>query len=107
MEVLAVAGSAERALEHLPDPAVDLVLVDVSLPMMSGIGLVILLHEKYPALPCVMISGHFSGYYVRRSLDAGARGYLLKDNADDILEGIQRVLEGDIYVSAELLGRDK
>jgi DNA-binding NarL/FixJ family response regulator len=102
MEVLAIAESAEQALEQLPDPKVDLVLVDVSLPTLSGISLVFMLHEKYPDLPCVMLSGHFSEHYVRRSLDAGARGYLLKDSADDILVGIRHVLDGEIYVSKEL-----
>ncbi|HSB01104.1 MAG TPA: response regulator transcription factor [Anaerolineales bacterium] len=101
-DVVAIAGSAEEALEKIPGLAVDLVLVDVSLPKTSGISLVFLLHEKYPNLPCVMLSGHLSPHYVRTSLEAGARGYLVKDRADKILIGIRRVLEGEIYVSEEL-----
>lgn len=103
-DIQAIAASAEEALGLLPDPGVDLVLVDVSLPNMSGISLVLILHEKYPDLLCVMISGHLSAHYARRSLEAGARGYLLKDSADDMLQGIQRVLKGEIYVSQELGG---
>ena len=102
MQVIAVAKSAEEALDQIPDLEVDLVLVDVSLPKRSGISLVIVLHEKYPALPCVMLSGHRSSQYARRSLDAGARGYLIKDRADVILEGIRHVLNGEIYVSEEV-----
>lgn len=102
MEVVSVAKSAEEALAQIPDLAVDLVLVDVSLPARSGISLVIALHSKYPDLPCVMLSGHRSSQYARRSLDAGARGYLIKDHADGILQGIQRVLDGEIYVSEEV-----
>ncbi|HEX9333965.1 MAG TPA: response regulator transcription factor [Anaerolineales bacterium] len=102
LEVVDIAKSAEEALEKIPDLAVELVLVDVSLPKRSGISLVIALHAKYPDLPCVMLSGHLSRHYARRSLDAGARGYLIKDRADGILEGIQRVLDGEIYVSEEL-----
>jgi DNA-binding NarL/FixJ family response regulator len=102
LDVVAVAGSAEEALEKIPELEVDLVLVDVSLPQRSGISLVLLLHEKYPDLPCVMLSGHLSPHYIRSSLEAGARGYLVKDRADGILTGIQRVLEGEIYVSEEL-----
>ena len=101
-EVIGVAGSAEEAFEILPDLEVNLVLVDVSLPYRSGISLVIALHQKYPNLPCVMLSGHLSAPHAQRSLDAGARGYLIKDHVDDILEGIQHVLEGEIYVSEEL-----
>ena len=102
LEVVAVAKSAEEALDQIPDLKLDLVLVDVSLPGRSGISLVLFLHEKYPDLPCVMLSGHRSSQYARRSLDAGARGYLIKDHADGILEGIQHVLDGEIYVSEEL-----
>ncbi len=102
LEVVAVAVSAEEALEKIPELDVDLVLVDVSLPKRSGISLVFLLHEKYPELPCVMLSGHLSPHYVRTSLEAGARGYLVKDRADGILTGIRHVLKGEIYVSEEL-----
>lgn len=101
-DVVGIAGSAEEALEKIPDLKLDLVLVDVSLPKQSGISLVFILHEKYPSLPCVMLSGHLSPHYVRTSLEAGARGYLVKDRAEGILIGIRRVLEGEIYVSEEL-----
>ncbi len=43
-----------------------------------------------------------SQHYARSSLAAGARGYLVKDHADEILKGIQRVLQGEIYVSEEV-----
>jgi DNA-binding NarL/FixJ family response regulator len=102
LDVVAVAATAEKTLEKLPTLKVDLVLVDVSLPRMSGIELVSHIHAKYPDLPCLMLSGHTSGHYVQRSLDAGARGYVIKDNTLGILEGIHRVLAGEIYVSEEL-----
>ena len=99
LNIVATAESAEEALAKIPDLDVELVLVDVSLPERSGISLVIALHAKYPELPCVMLSGHASQHYARASLAAGARGYLVKDHASEILEGIQRVLQGEIYVS--------
>lgn len=102
LEVKGVATSAEEALVILSTLEVDLVLVDVSLPRRSGINLVLVLHEKYPDLPCVMLSGHLSNHYAQRSLEVGARGYLVKDHAEEILEGIQHVLNGEIYVSEEL-----
>ena len=101
-DVAAVAKSAEEALESIKDYDIDLVLVDVSLPRRSGISLVVVLHEKYPDLPCVMLSGHLSRHYARRSLEAGARGYLIKDHSREILEGIQHVLDGEIYVAQDL-----
>ena len=100
--VVAIAPSAESAQERLPDIDVDLVLVDVSLPKMSGIDLVAKLHEHYPNLPCLMLSGHNASQYVKRSLAAGARGYLLKEDVTGILEGIDQVLRGNVYISKSL-----
>jgi DNA-binding NarL/FixJ family response regulator len=102
MEVVSVARTAERALQELPEQEFDLVLVDVALPEMNGIGLVALLHEEYPDLPCLMLSGHALKHYVDRALRAGARGYVLKDNSHDIINSIRHVLQGEIYVSPEL-----
>jgi len=79
--------------------------VDVSLPDMSGIDFVAALQKDYPHLPCLMLSGHTSAQYVERSLAAGARGYVIKDNFNGILEGIERVLQGEIYISEELQDR--
>jgi len=102
LDVVAVAETAEKTLETLPGLNVDLVLVDVSLPRMSGIDLVREIHKIYPNLPCLMLSGHTSPRYVERSLEAGARGYVIKDNTQGILEGIQHVLAGEMYLSEEL-----
>ena len=102
MEVVTIARTAERALQELPAHEFDLVLVDVALPEMNGISLVALLHEEYPDLPCLMLSGHALAHYVHRALRAGARGYVLKDNSREIVNSIRHVLRGEIYVSPEL-----
>ena len=102
MKITTVAPSAERALLELHLQRFDLVLVDVSLPQMNGISLVGMIRDQYPGLPCLMLSGHALAHYKNRALDAGARGYILKDNAKGIIEGIRRVLNGEIYVSKEL-----
>jgi DNA-binding NarL/FixJ family response regulator len=104
MQVAAVVTSSEEALAKLPELKVDLALIDVSLPEMSGIELVAKLRQKYPQLPCLMLSGHLSEDYVQRSLEAGAHGYIIKDNRLEILEGIQQVLAGETYLSIKPLG---
>ena len=102
LNVVAVVQSAEQALEELPALNVDLVLADVSLPEMNGISLVKVLREKYPHLRCAVLSGHLSVEYVQRAMDAGAHGYMVKDNPAGILEGIQHILKGEVYVSKEV-----
>lgn len=102
LDVVAVVDSAEAAQKKLPELKVDLVLVDVSLPRMNGIELVERIHKDCPDLPCVVLSGHRTSDYVNRSLAVGARGYVLKEDIDGILEGIPAVLQGRIYVSKAL-----
>jgi DNA-binding NarL/FixJ family response regulator len=101
-QVADVAETAEDALERLPNAQVDLALVDVVLPHTSGIELVSQIRQKYPELPCLMISGRRSSQYVKRSLEAGARGYVLKDDIHEVIHGIRSVLDGDIYLSKQL-----
>jgi DNA-binding NarL/FixJ family response regulator len=101
LNIVAVFPSGEEALDKLLELNVDLVILDVSYlpPHMDGIDLVQRIHTKYPHLCCLMLSGHKIPQSVKRSLNAGARGYILKDNLAGILEGIQRVLNGGVYVS--------
>lgn len=102
LQVVKVVNTAEKALKAMPGLKIDLALVDVSLPKMSGIELVNELRSHYPDVVCLMISGHISTNYVRRSLEAGARGYAIKDSASGIVEAIHKVLDGEIYVSKEI-----
>jgi DNA-binding NarL/FixJ family response regulator len=102
LNVIAVVDSAEKALEQLPGLKVDLVLADVSLPHMNGINLVRELRAKYPHLRCAVLSGHLSPDYVQRALEAGAHGYMVKDNPGGILEGIQHIMNGEVYISKEV-----
>lgn len=102
LEVTEVARTAEIALQKLPEQEFDLALVDVFLPKMSGISLVALIHDRYPDLHCMMLSGHMLDHYVQRALQAGARGYVLKDHSDEIIEGIQHILKGETYLSKDL-----
>ena len=102
LNVQEVISSAEEALEKLPHLDADLLLIDVSLPKMNGIRLVGLIHEQFPDLRCLMLSGHLTPFYVKRSLEAGARGYVLKDDISGVLEGVEKVLNGEIYISKAL-----
>ncbi len=100
--VAALVSTGEAALEQLPQRTVDLVLIDVSLPTMSGIELVSAIRQTRPDLRCVMLSGHHELDYVRRALAAGAQGYVLKENPLDLIEAVRAVAAGDMFLSAEL-----
>ena len=97
-----VLDSAEKAMDAMPELNVDLILVDVSLPKMSGIEFVSLIHTSRPEIPCLVISGHVSRRYARRSVEAGAHGYAVKDSISGIIEGINHILNGEIYISKDI-----
>jgi len=102
LQVVGVARDAEEALRLVQEVNVDLVLVDFSLPDMTGVELLEKLHDEYPNLRCAILSGHLLPQHARRALASGARGYLIKDDPVGILTGIQHILKGEIYVSEEL-----
>jgi len=102
LQIVAVAENAETALRYLRESSVDLVLVDYSLPDMSGVNLLEAVLAEHPALRCAMLSGHLSLQHARRALEVGARGYMIKDDPVGILNGIPRILKGEIYISDEL-----
>ena len=104
LEIVAVAESGEAAQKYLREAKVDLVLVDYSLPDVSGISLVEALLAEHHDLVCAMLSGHLSLQHAHRALEVGARGYMIKDNPLGILSGIPRILKGEIYISEELRG---
>jgi DNA-binding NarL/FixJ family response regulator len=60
------------------------------------------LRSEHPGLACAMLSGHLSLQHAHRALELGARGYMIKDNPLGILNGIPRILKGEIYLSDEL-----
>ena len=93
--ICGMASNAEEALAELADaPGVDLAIVDVSLPGMSGISPVSELRHRRPDVRCVMLTGHKQERYVTRAFEAGAHGYLVKGSAD-LLERIEEFAMGD------------
>jgi two-component system NarL family response regulator len=110
MVVAGDANDAESALEVLADREVDVVLVDLRLPGMSGIELILRLREKRLEAKVIVLSSHGGDENVFRSLNAGAQAYLLKDTLrTELLDAIRTVARGERYVTrtatAELAAR--
>ena len=104
------AEDAQNALQAVAELHPDLVLVDLSLKEGSGLDLIRTLRTRQTMLPVLVVSMHDETLYVERALRAGARGYIMKHEATDIMmNAIRRVLRGEIYVSdkmmTKLLGR--
>ena len=103
VEVCAQASSAEEAMSLVESENPDLAIVDISLPGMSGLELVKHLHALKPDLYTLVVSRHDESLYAERAIRAGARGYIMKHEAGDVLmKAVRRVLSGGIYVSDEI-----
>lgn len=99
-----VAASAEEAIVLLEDGhQPDVLLVDLSLPGMSGIDLVRVVGERWPGVRCLILSGHARRSYADEALAGGAKGYVLKGAPRQLREAIRAVLAGGQYVSEALL----
>lgn len=99
---LAICGAADTALDALeviPRLQPDLVLTDYSLPRMSGVELVERLGSLVPEQRVALLSAHMEPAYAEKALAAGAAGYILKEDGQSLVDGIRRVLDGDVYVS--------
>ncbi|MGF6525391.1 response regulator transcription factor [Variovorax sp. PvP013] len=100
LEIVGEAGSAQEALTLVDAVRPDLVLTDVGMKDMNGIELAGLLLARQPALHVVMLSMYDNPEYVQRSLQAGARGYVLKDApAAEIVAAIHAVTAGGTFLS--------
>jgi DNA-binding NarL/FixJ family response regulator len=101
--VCAKAGNAKQALEAVEKQRVDLVIVDMLLKNTTGIQLTKSLKSKCPDIRILILSMSDEPYYIKHAFQAGAQGYITKDEvADDIISAIRQVLNGKIYLSARL-----
>jgi DNA-binding NarL/FixJ family response regulator len=85
-----------KALEEEP----DLILLDVAMPLLNGIEATRQIMRKLPAVKVLVLSMHADEAYIIQALQAGARGYLLKDSADaELVRAVTAVSEGKSYFS--------
>lgn len=107
MRVCCEAGDAVQALELIAKNSgccnTDIALIDMSLPGISGIELVKILRSRFPGIQILVISMHDETLYAERALKAGAKGYIMKQEATEkVLIAIRHILSGEIYVSDKM-----
>ena len=101
--VIGQAQNADEAQDLLTAVQPDITLLDISLPGVSGLELIKALLLKYPDLKIMVVSRHEETIFAERAIRAGARAYVMKQNAGEVIhEAIKRVLQGGIYLSETL-----
>jgi DNA-binding NarL/FixJ family response regulator len=103
MEVVAEVGTGEAALEAYRQHQPDLVIMDVRLPGMTGSEAAGVIVREFPEAAILMLSTHSGEEEIYRSLQAGARGYVLKSvMREELLRAIREVFAGRRYIDASV-----
>lgn len=99
------AGNVQAALDKLAlERPVDLLLLDLEMPGMSGIEGFRRIRRLHPSLPVVIVSGVSDASVIRALMDGGARGFIPKlAGSEQLMEALRRVLRGEIYLPEALL----
>jgi DNA-binding NarL/FixJ family response regulator len=103
IKLIATAINGLEAVEKARSYRPDIAVVDISMPLMNGIEATEHIRECCRLTRVIILSGFNDPEYVRRALEVGAKGYILKDAApNDLLEGIRSVHEGKHYFSHQI-----
>lgn len=100
-EIIAEAGTGKNALDKAQKNKPDLMMVDLSLPDMSGIQLTRKILAKLPQIKIIIVTMHSKVDYMAEAFQAGAIGFVVKDSAaEGLLKGIETVLKGDYFLDS-------
>lgn len=102
-EVVAEAADGHQALEAVEREKPDIVLLDLSMPELSGLEALRRIKKGHPKIKVLVLSMHTTSEYVRAALRAGANGYLVKGaGIGDLSEALQTVVDGGQFLSPQV-----
>lgn len=106
LEVIGEADSAPAAIALLQKQPADLAIIDITLKTTNGIELMKHIRVLAPDMPVLVMSMHDEGVYAERAMRAGARGYIMKQEASSrVLTAIRTVLAGELHLSDRMKER--
>ena len=102
-EIVEEAGNGQEALVLLKSIKVDVVLMDIQMPVMNGIDCTKKIKELYPDTHVLSLSMLKDNQFIKQMLAAGATGYILKNSGEEeVKKAIRTVNNGETYYSAEV-----
>lgn len=103
VEIVGEAANGAELLDLLREVETDLVLLDLRMPDMNGLEALPHLSEIAPEVKVIVLSMHDESAYVRRAIELGADGYVLKSaGRDELLRALALVSSGKVYIQGEL-----
>ena len=110
IQITAEASNGNEAMELIMKNTYDIVLLDISMPILNGLQALKLIKKYNNKLPVLMLSMHSEEQYAMRSIKAGASGYMTKEvAAKELVSAIRKINDGRKYINkevAELLATD-
>jgi len=108
--IVGQAENGQEAIEKAKNLKPDIVIMDLSLPVINGVDAIRILHKELPETRVLVLSMHADKHYIKEALEAGAYGYLCKNcTYDQLIQGVNTVYQGKKYLSnkiTEVLIRD-
>jgi DNA-binding NarL/FixJ family response regulator len=105
LQVVGEVGDGLQLLELLKTIAVDMVILDISMPNLPGIEATREIKRIYPGVKVLILTMHKKKEYLNNAIASGTDGYLLKEDAPkELLTAIEKIRQGTIYVSPLLSG---
>jgi len=103
VEIYSEAATGTEAVEHVKRGKPDLVILDLTMPEMNGLEAARVIREASPQTDVLVLSMHFSEEIAREVLRVGARGYVLKSDANtELLAAVQRLRQGKSFFTSRL-----
>jgi DNA-binding NarL/FixJ family response regulator len=103
MKVVLEAESGEELLSKLDNQEFDVVVLDIGLPGRSGLEILKEIKKLYSKIPVLMYSGYQEDRYGLRAIQAGANGYISKeDTKSNLIDAIRKIKTGKRYITPEL-----
>jgi DNA-binding NarL/FixJ family response regulator len=103
IRVLTSCTTGKEALAYMETALVDIVLLDINLPDMSGIDVCELITKNYPKVLVIGLSTYGERSIINQMITNGAKGYLLKNVTEtELIEAIYKVYRGNFYFGAEV-----
>jgi DNA-binding NarL/FixJ family response regulator len=103
LEVVGAAANGRQAVRLVHDLHPDVVVMDIAMPELNGIEATQQIHDASPSTQVLVLSMHSTTEHIFRALQAGARGYLLKDSAGaEVVDAVRVVYAGRRYLSQKI-----
>jgi two-component system response regulator NreC len=99
-QVVAEASDGQEAVRHAASLQPDIAVMDISMPILNGLNAAREISRSIPKTKVILLTQHDEGQYISEALDAGVKGYVLKNQvASDLLDAIRQVSRGQVYLS--------